>query len=470
MTTSRHLLVVDDDPAMRDMLVSLFQSSGYRATQAASADSALALCAETEFDAVLSDIRMPGRSGIELVGELRRLRPETPVVLMTAFGSIDSAVSALRAGARDYVTKPFEPDAVLLAIERALEHRFLEQENRELRRALDRTSSLGELVGASPAMRDIFAVIRKVASSRANVLITGESGTGKDVVARALHYHGSGQGKPFVPINCTAIPEGLLESELFGHARGAFTGAHSSHRGLFEKANGGSLFLDEIGDLPPALQAKLLRVLQDREIRPVGSTQSVKVDVRVIAATNQDLERAVRDGNFREDLFYRLNVIRIQIPPLRERPEDVPVLAEAFLRRREPKRRLSQAALERLRVHPWRGNARELENALERALAMTDGELIRADDLVLDGDETSASSPERLLQSAVDRRLSLDELSDQYIDQILKETGGNKVKAAGILGVDRKTLYRRAERRQARVGGLSGRAEPDETQIAAASR
>ncbi len=450
MTTPRHLLVVDDDPAMRDMLVSLLEGAGYRASEAPSADAALALAADLEFDAVLSDIRMPGRSGIDLVGEMRRLRPETPVVLMTAFGSIDSAVSALRAGARDYVIKPFEPDTLLLALERALEHRALEQENRELRRAVDRTSSLGELIGASPAMHDIFAVIRKVAHSRANVLITGESGTGKDVVARTLHYHGAGQGKPFVPINCTAIPEGLLESELFGHARGAFTGAHSSHRGLFEKAHGGSLFLDEIGDLPPALQAKLLRVLQDREIRPVGSTQSVKVDVRVIAATNQDLESAVREGRFREDLFYRLNVIRIHIPPLRERPEDVPLLAETFLRRRGPERRLSHSALERLKAQEWRGNARELENALERALALTEGDLIRADDLLLDGDAGGEGSPERLLQSAVDRQLSLAELEDQYIEQILKTTGGNKVQAARILGVDRKTLYRRAERRQAR--------------------
>jgi two-component system response regulator HydG len=469
MTPKRHVLLVDDDPAMREMLASLFEAKGYRTTPAASVDVALALCAENDFDAVLSDIRMPGRSGIDLVGELHRLRPETPVVLMTAFGSVDSAVSALRAGARDYVTKPFEPDTVLLAIERALEHRHLEEENRELRRALDRTRSLGDLVGASPAMRDIFALIRRVAGSHANVLITGESGTGKDVVARALHYYGAGQNKPFVPINCTAIPEGLLESELFGHARGAFTGATSSHRGLFEKANGGSIFLDEIGDLPPALQAKLLRVLQDREVRPVGSTQSVKVDVRVIAATNQDLERAVREGRFREDLFYRLNVIRIQIPPLRERPEDIPLLAEAFLRRRDPKRRLSQPALERLRAHPWRGNARELENALERALAMTESDVIRADDLALDGEEPTASSPERLLQSAADRHLTLDELCDRYIDQILAETGGNKVRAARILGVDRKTLYRRAERRHAREG--SGKSEPTEpAPLAAAPR
>jgi two-component system NtrC family response regulator len=276
---------------------------------------------------VLSDIRMPGKSGIEMVGDVKRLRPATPVILMTAFGSVASAVEAMRAGAFDYVTKPFEPEAVLFAVERAVERRALEEENRSLRRALERTASLGDLIGASPAMRDIAALIRKLAHTRSSVLITGESGTGKEVVARTLHFHGSRAAEPFVPINCSAIPEGLLESELFGHVRGAFTGAHASKRGLFEQANGGTLFLDEIGDLGMGLQSKLLRVLQDREVRPVGGNSAVPVDVRIIAATNRDLEKEMADGRFREDLYYRLAVIPIHIPPLRERPEDVPALA-----------------------------------------------------------------------------------------------------------------------------------------------
>jgi DNA-binding NtrC family response regulator len=452
-TQTQTLLVVDDDSAMRQLLSSLFREHGYPVREAASAREALEQAREVEFDAVLSDIKMPGKTGIEMVGELRRIRPETPVVLMTAFGSIDSAVEAMRAGAADYITKPFEPEAVLLTVERALERRALEEENRRLRRAVDQTASLGDLIGQSPAMRDIFALIRKVAHGRSSVLITGESGTGKEVVARTLHYHGARADKPFLPINCTAIPEGLLESELFGHVRGAFTGAHTSKRGLFEKAEGGTLFLDEIGDLGLGLQSKLLRVLQDREIRPVGGTQSVKVDVRIVAATNKDLETELAAGRFREDLYYRLNVIPIHIPPLRERPEDIPPLVEFFLRRHADGRRVSvaPAAMQRLCAHPWRGNARELENAIERALALTDSEEIGPEDLPVSGTgETDEVRADEVLSQAVQQRLSLRELEDRYVDQILDATRGNKVQAARILGIDRKTLYRRAERRAGR--------------------
>jgi DNA-binding NtrC family response regulator len=449
MTTNRRLLVVDDDRAMREMLTSLFKERGLGVEEAPSADAALARASEQEFDVVLSDVRMPGLSGVELVGQLRKLRPGTPVVLMTAFGSIDSAVEAMRTGAFDYLTKPFEPDAVILAVERALAHRALALENEQLRRAVDRSSSLGELIGKSLAMREIFALIRRIAHTRSSVLITGESGTGKEVVARAIHFHGDRSEKPFVPINCTAIPEGLLESELFGHVRGAFTGAHASKRGLFEKADGGTLFLDEIGDLGLGLQGKLLRVLQDREIRPVGGTQSVRVDVRIIAATNRDLEAEIAAGRFREDLFYRLNVIPIHIPPLRERPEDVPALAEAFLRRHHEGRRcfLSPEAMERLAAHPWRGNARELENVLERALALCDAETLGPDDIPLPGAAAKAApSGDDFLGAAAARRMTLHELGERYTEQVLRATGGNKVQAARILGIDRKTLYRRAER------------------------
>jgi DNA-binding NtrC family response regulator len=450
MARPTQLLIVDDDLAMREMLASLFKERGCTVQEAASADRALELAAETDFDAVLSDIRMPGRSGVELVGELRRLRPQTPVVLMTAFGTIDSAVEAMRAGAFDYITKPFEPEVVSFALDRALERRALEEENQRLRRAVDQTSAFGELIGASPAMREIFALVRKIAHSRSSVLITGESGTGKEVVARTIHYHGARAEKPFIPINCTAIPEGLLESELFGHVRGAFTGAHTSKRGLFEKADGGTLFLDEIGDLGMSLQSKLLRVLQDREIRPVGGTQSTRVDVRIIAATNKDLQREMEAGRFREDLFYRLNVIPIHIPPLRERPEDVPLLVDAFVRKHAPgeRRWFSREALARFAGFAWRGNARELENVVERALALTDHEGIGADDLPLGDGGGDARRPEgdAFLQTAARRRLSLRELEDLYVDEVLVLTGGNKVQAAKILGIDRKTLYRRAER------------------------
>jgi DNA-binding NtrC family response regulator len=452
MTETRSLMIVDDDAAMRQMLDSLFREQGFAVSDASSAAEALDMASEVEFDAVLSDIKMPGKSGIELVGELRQIRPETPVVLMTAFGSIDSAVEAMRVGAFDYVTKPFEPEAVLLTIERAIERRALEEENRRLRRAVDQTSSFGDLIGESPAMREIFALIRKVAHGRSSVLITGESGTGKEVVARTLHYHGSRADKPFVPINCTAIPEGLLESELFGHVRGAFTGAHSSKRGLFEKANGGTLFLDEIGDMGLGLQGKLLRVLQDGEIRPVGGTQPTRVDARIVAASNKDLQAAMEAATFREDLFYRLNVIPVYIPPLRERPEDVPALVDAFLRKHSDGRRrsIAPAAVERLKECSWKGNARELENVLERALALSASDELGVEDLPLGnaGPSQENSGTDAALHCAARDRLSLRELEERYIDEVLGLTNGNKVQAAKILGIDRKTLYRRAERRK----------------------
>jgi len=410
MSSRSQLLIVDDDTAMREMLSSLFRDRGYAVEEAESATEALERAGELCFDVVLSDIRMPGKTGIEMVGELRGRLPETPVVLMTAFGSIDSAVESMRAGAFDYITKPFEPDTVVLTIERALERRALEEENRRLRRALDQTSSFGDLIGESTAMREIFALIRKVGHSSSSVLISGESGTGKEVVARTIHYSGNRAERPFVPINCTAIPEGLLESELFGHVRGAFTGAHATKQGLFEKADGGTLFLDEIGDMSLALQGKLLRVLQDREVRAVGGTQVTKVDLRIIAATNRILLAEMEAENFREDLYYRLNVIPIFIPPLRERPQDVPPLAKAFVAKHSPDRprTISSSGIRYLAAFPWKGNARELENVIERALALSDATVIDVEDLRLDPAvcEGRDSSPAALTYAAAENRLT----------------------------------------------------------------
>jgi DNA-binding NtrC family response regulator len=319
---------------------------------------------------------------------------------------------------------------------------------------VDRTGSFGDLIGESAAMREIFALIRKVAHGRSSVLITGESGTGKEVVARTLHFHGSRAQKSFVPVNCTAIPEGLLESELFGHVRGAFTGAHASKRGLFDKANGGTLFLDEIGDMGLGLQSKLLRVLQDGEIRPVGGNQSAKVDVRIVTATNKDLDVEMKEGRFREDLYYRLNVIPIHIPPLRDRPDDIPPLVDAFVRKHSP---------ERLKVCGWKGNARELENVIERALALSDSAELGVEDLPLEiaGAPVPETGSQSLVKRAARERLTLRELEERYIDEVLERyidevldlTSGNKVQAARILGIDRKTLYRRAERRRDRAVG-----------------
>jgi DNA-binding NtrC family response regulator len=440
---------VDDDRAMREMVVSLLAQEHMQAEAAESAAQAIERSSEETFDVVLSDIQMPGEDGRELVGALRALHPEVPVILMTAFGSIDSAVESMRAGAFDYITKPFKRSAVLAALARAFEHRKLQEENRRLRRAVDQTSSFGDLLGASPQMREIFALIRRISHSTSNVLILGESGTGKEVVARTLHFTSARAAQPFVPINCTAMPEGLLESELFGHARGAFTGAHVAKKGLFEEAHGGTLFLDEIGDMAIGLQSKLLRVLQDREIRPVGANRSVRVDVRIIAATNKNLKEEIEEGRFRQDLFYRLNVIPIQLPPLRERTEDIPLLAEHFMRKHagERPRRISRGALERLRRLPWEGNARELENAIERALALSPEEEISADDLpslAVPGPDQRGFE-DSLLQMAVDKRMTLRELGDRYVDQILTLTAGNKVQAARILGINRRTLYRRGD-------------------------
>ena len=451
MATKRSVLVVDDDSAMGEMLVSLLDDHGIDAGWVDRADAAIDAVRDRDFDAVISDIKMPGRSGLELLGELRELRPELPVVLMTAFGSIDSAVEAMRGGAFHYVTKPFKREEVLVVLERAFEHRALQEENARLRLAVDRTASFGDLLGTSPAMREIFALLRKVADSRSSVLITGESGTGKEVVSRTLHFSGARRDRPFIPINCTAIPEGLLESELFGHKKGAFTGADSNKQGLFEKANGGTLFLDEIGDMGPGLQSKLLRVLQDGEVRPVGGTESVKVDVRIVAATNKDLQKEIEEGNFRRDLFYRLNVIPVHIPPLRERPEDVAVLAEAFVAKHSggKRRRLSSAALQRLEGCSWRGNARELENVIERSLALCEGEVLAPEDLVLTDEEGGAGEGAGggdWLRAIVARRMTLRELDDRYTEAILELTGGSKTRAAEILGINRRTLYRRGDR------------------------
>ena len=450
------ILVVDDDPVMREMVTDMLEAEGHAVESAANGREALERVEAGRYACVLSDVQMPEVDGIELLGGLRERSPETPVVMMTSFGSIEVAVEAMRLGAHDFVTKPFDRDRLMLAIERALATRQLEEENRRLRAAVERTASFGDLVGKSLAMNEIYAMIRKVATNRSNVLITGESGTGKEVVARTIHMVGPRADKPFVPINCTAMPEGLLESELFGHVRGAFTGAHGDKKGLFETAHGGTLFLDEIGDMSPGLQAKLLRVLQDQEIRPVGGTRSVKVNARVIAATHRDLRADIQEGRFREDLYYRLNVIPIHIPPLRERPEDITPLAQAFLERQSEGRSctLSENALRKLSAAPWPGNARELQNCIERSLALADGDEIHASDILITDDPAQGddSLEDSILRLARERRLTLGELGDLYVAAVMDAVGGRKTEAARVLGVNRRTLYRREERKARDAG------------------
>jgi len=443
-------LLVDDDRSLCETLAAGLGRRGFEVRWCLSADEALAMAAAQDFDVVVTDLNMPGTNGIELCARLAENRSDVPVVVLTAFGSFESAVAAIRAGAYDFISKPVQLDILAIAVHRAVQHRALRDEVKRLRSEVGRASRVQELIGDSPAMRRVHELVARVADSEANVLVTGESGTGKDVVARALHQHGRRAEGPFVAINCAAMPEALLESELFGHVRGAFTDARESRPGLFAEARRGTLFLDEIGDMPLGLQPRLLRVLQERKARPVGGTVEVPVDVRVVAATNRDLESAVEDKRFREDLFFRLNVIHIELPPLRARAFDILPLAHHFLRDLAARAGKSvtgirPAAAERLIAYSWPGNVRELQNCIERAVALTSYEQIVVDDLpdrirnhrsreiVLGGDDPS-------------QLLSMEEVEKRYILRVLEAVAGNKTAAARVLGFERKTLYRKLER------------------------
>jgi two-component system response regulator PilR (NtrC family) len=375
------ILVVDDEQSLRDVLSIMLKRAGYAVTSAVDGEEAIELLNKEIFDLVITDLRMPKIDGMEVLKAVKSASPETVVLIITAFASADSAVEAMKQGAYDYLTKPFQVDEVQLIIRNALEKRRLTTENMLLKREMASQSSFAQLVGQSEAMQKVFEVVRKVADSKSNVLICGESGTGKELVARAIHYNSARSVMPFVAVNCSAVPETLLESELFGHMKGSFTGAIANKAGLFEVADGGTIFLDEIGDTTPTIQVKLLRVIQEREFRRVGGNQDVKVDVRIVAATNKDLEKAVADGSFREDLYYRLDVIPIRLPPLRMRTGDIPLLVNHFLERfskesGKPKPVISQEAMHVLLSHEWRGNVRELENLIERVVAFATAELV----------------------------------------------------------------------------------------------
>jgi DNA-binding NtrC family response regulator len=392
-------------------------------------------------------MKMPDLDGLDLLREVRELKPAPYIITTTAFGSIDIAIRAVKLGAYDYLTKPFSFDQLLLIIDRALSDLALRSEVARLREEVSRGDRLGDLIGHSDAMQKVFNLIRRVAVTTNNVLLTGESGTGKELVARALHSHSPRASKPFVAVNCTAIPDTLLEADLFGYKRGAFTDARADHAGLFVEAKGGTIFLDEIADLPLALQPKLLRVLQEREVRPLGSSRSELVDVRVIAATNLDIEARQREGAFRQDLYYRLNVVQIQIPPLRDRLEDVLPLAEHFLARAaahaggEP-RSLGQATRKALLGHSWPGNVRELENVIGRAVALCDDQTIGPD--ALPPALHDQGKVQKLARSAASvQGMTLEDVERDYIQTVLAAEGGNKTRAAQRLGLDRKTLYRK---------------------------
>jgi DNA-binding NtrC family response regulator len=436
--------IIDDDASSRELLGRVLAARSWKVEQLADGREALdRLAAGMAPDLVVSDIRMAEVGGLEVTEAVRRIAPEVPVILVTAFGNVDGAVEAIRRGAFDYISKPYDVDAVQVAAARALEQRRLASENRVLRRQLREKYRLESAVGRSEAMLHVFKTAARVAASDATVLILGESGTGKELVAHAIHAASPRAAGPFVPVDCGAIAEGVLESELFGHVRGAFTGAQQARRGLFEEASGGTVFLDEIGDVGPGLQARLLRTLQEGTIRPVGANEAIPVNARVVAATNRDLEAAVKAGRFREDLYYRLNVVTIRIPPLRERREDVPLLAEHFAAKhgRGEGATVSPQAREVLQAYDWPGNVRELENVVARALALNPSGVVTPADLPSlvrgGGAELARGLP---LPPAF--RPTLDELSRRYAALVLAETGGNKTKAAELLGIDRKTLYR----------------------------
>ncbi len=440
------ILVIDDDPDMREMVHDMLKDRGHQVTTAGSGEEALRRLAEEDYAVVLTDLRMKGLQGIELLTQVKRDYPDINVVLMTAFGSVETAVEAMKHGASDYLTKPVKKDELVRVVERVVREASLRREVSRLRKEVHREYSFHQILGKSKAIQAVFDLIRRVADSPTNVLITGESGTGKELVAKAIHFNSDRKEAPFIPVNCAAIPEQLLESELFGHMRGAFTDAKADKRGLFEEAQKGTLFLDEISELPLMLQAKLLRVIQEKEIRRVGANKSVAVDVRVIAATNLNLAEEVKAKRFRDDLYYRLNVIELKLPPLRERREDIPLLVEAFLKkcgevRRKEVKGVSEAALAMLMDYAWPGNVRELENIVERAVTLSRGDKISPDDLPLS--VQGARGDRRVLDEAAEKTLPLHEIEKEYIKKILEKTGGNKYQAAHALGIDRKTLYRK---------------------------
>ena len=434
------ILIVEDEEKLRRVLELQLRSADFEVEQAGTAEAALKLVDHA--DLVLTDLRLPGMDGLELIHMIRRQNTRTPIVVMTAFGTIETAVDAMKAGAADFLLKPFSLDHMMTVIRKALDVRALEDENRKLREELGHRYEFDNIIGRSAPMQEIFATIERVAPTRATVLLAGESGVGKDLIARAIHFKSPRRDRPLVKINCTALPENLMESELFGYEKGAFTGANTSKPGRFEQADTGTAFLDEIGDVPPAIQVKLLRVLQEREFERLGSNKTRHIDVRIIAATNQDLRAALEQGTFREDLYYRLNVVPLNIPPLRERPEDIPFLAEHFVKKlaaanASPVESITENAIQRLLEYHWPGNVRELENVIERSLVLCSGRRLDAEDIRLD---TAPRSRERTATDFLPEGMTLDEYEQSIIREALRRAAGNKSQAARLLGLTRNAL------------------------------
>ena len=447
MNRKNTILVVDDDPAHRAMLGTLLSGWGYTIVEAEDGSTAIEKVRERAFDLVLMDIRMIKVSGLEALTEIKAFNPAVPVIMMTAYSSVETAVDALKHGAYDYLTKPLDFDELRLSMERAMDHRQLKEENRLLRESLGSHFDRQNIIGRSPAMVRLLETVAQVAPSEATVLITGESGTGKEMIAGALHFNSPRKDGPFVKINCAAITETLLESELFGHEKGAFTGAYRQKEGRFRQAHGGSLFLDEISEMSLAMQVKLLRVLQEREITRVGGEEPIKVDVRIITATNRDLLQEIHGGRFREDLYYRLNVVALSMPPLRERREDIPLLAQHFLEMFSEKNRkqlkgFTPQAMDRLLKYNWPGNVRELMNAVERGVVLSTSEYLDEEELPLILDDRTLPG-EIFSEDAIKMEMPLDEVEKATILRTLDLTGGNKSEAARRLGITRRTLHKK---------------------------
>lgn len=444
--TEEKILAIDDEEGMRHFLTVMLEKRGYKVYTAPDGEIALKLIEEHDFSAVFCDIKMPKMDGIQFLKEVKKIKEELPtIIMMSAYGTIDTAIEAMKLGAYDYVSKPFKKDEIILALKKAEEREDLKKENELLKLQVKEEHILKNIIGKSEKMQDVFCSIKKVADYKSTVLIMGESGTGKELVAKAIHESSDRKNKPFVAVNCGAIPENLLESELFGHKKGAFTDALNDKKGLFEEAQGGTIFLDEIGEMPPPVQVKLLRVLQEGEIRRIGETKPVKVDVRVIAATLKDLEDSIKKGLFRKDLYYRLNVFCIKLPPLHERKEDIPILVEHFLcfynhTLNKKIKRLDKEVMKRFLNHPWPGNIRELKNVLESSMIMADGNIIKMSDLPNEFAKKELTVDTLLGDNHYSIKSASKKFEKELIIRALRETNGNKTAAAKLLEISHKAL------------------------------
>jgi len=441
---AKNILIIEDEETLRESLKRIFMKDDFSVDTAESAEKALKLIETGSYDVIISDIILPGISGIELLHRLHEELPEQIFIVMTAYASVDTAVKALRAGAYDYIMKPLVHEELKQVVRNALRQRQLQTENVLLRREIGKTYDFSSIIGISPALKSVIEEVRKIADTRSNVLLLGETGTGKELFARVIHRNSSRQAMPFIPINCSVIPENLLESELFGHAKGSFTGAVTSKKGLFEEANGGTVFLDEIGDINPTFQIKLLRVLEDQIIRPVGSTKTLKVDLRFITATNKDLEKEIREGRFREDLFYRINAITINIPSLRSRQEDIPLLVKHFLNNYSQELGkhvddISEEALTYMINYHWPGNIRELQNVVERAILISENGRITSENL-----PKSVHSESSFEKESIDEKLSIEAYTKAFILEY--QSSHNEQKLAGMLGITRKSLWEKRKK------------------------